>query len=148
MLTYLLYEYTRNFLTFANTTAIAYHQNLAALGTFLPVCNSSCVRKHQKITTIPNLHTRVLTSLHSSSYCTVIGGKLPVLEGSFSLAYLRVVNVVAGGCRLYQEFTKLLVDNLRLGPFERTYSGQFLCILKPPSLKLYLRGMAARSCLR
>jgi len=41
---------TRNFLTFANTTAIAYRQNLAAPVNFSPLCNSSCVRKRQKIT--------------------------------------------------------------------------------------------------
>jgi len=34
---------TRNFLTFVNTTAIAYHQNHEALTDFLPICNSSRV---------------------------------------------------------------------------------------------------------
>jgi len=42
--------YTRNFLTFVNTTAIACYQNIAAPGDFLPVCNSSRVYKRQKIT--------------------------------------------------------------------------------------------------
>jgi len=41
---------TRNFLTFVNTTAIAYHQNHDALTDFLPICNSSRVYKRQKIT--------------------------------------------------------------------------------------------------
>jgi len=41
---------TRNFLTFANTTAIAYRKNLEAPGNFSPICNSSCVCKRQKIT--------------------------------------------------------------------------------------------------
>ena len=54
---------------FANTTAIAYHQSLAALGTLSPVCNSSCVRKRQKITstlTIYSLKARY-NSIYNSS---------------------------------------------------------------------------------
>lgn len=97
---------------------------------------------------IPAYLIYILGYLHPYTLHRIgIGGKLLVLEGSFSLAYLGVVNV-AGGCRLHQEFTKPLADNLRLGPFERTYDGRFLCILKQPSLKSCLRGMAARSCLR
>jgi len=39
-------------------------------------------------------------------------------------------------------FIKPLTDNLlELGPFERTCSGQFLCILKPLPLKLYLSDL-------
>ena len=43
---------TCNFLTFVHTTAIAYHQNHEALIDFLPICNSSCVHKRQKITSM------------------------------------------------------------------------------------------------
>jgi len=44
------YSSTRNFLTFVNTTAIAYGQKPAAPADFLPICNSSRVYKRQKIT--------------------------------------------------------------------------------------------------
>jgi len=40
----------RNFLKFVNTTAIAYRRNPEALVDSLPICNSSCVYKCQKIT--------------------------------------------------------------------------------------------------
>ena len=43
---------TCNFLTFANMTAIACHRNIEVPGNFLPICNSSCVRKRQKITSM------------------------------------------------------------------------------------------------
>jgi len=47
----LLYRYgPRNFLIFANTTAIAYSEDFEAPGYFLPICNGGCVRKRQKIT--------------------------------------------------------------------------------------------------
>ena len=49
------YYSTRNFLTFANTTDIAYRKNLEAPGNFSPICNSSCVCKRQKITS--RVHT-------------------------------------------------------------------------------------------
>ena len=42
--------YTRNFLTFVNTTTIVYGQKPAAPADFLPICNSSRVYKRQKIT--------------------------------------------------------------------------------------------------
>jgi len=48
----LAYRVTRNLLTFANTTAIAYRKDLEAPGNFSPICSSSCVRKRQKITSI------------------------------------------------------------------------------------------------
>ena len=38
------------FLTFVNTAPMVYHQNHEALTDFLFICNSSCVRKRQKIT--------------------------------------------------------------------------------------------------
>ena len=41
-----------NFLALAKTTAITYHQNIAAPGNFSPVCNSSCIRKRQEITSM------------------------------------------------------------------------------------------------
>jgi len=43
--------YARNCLTFVKTTAIAYEQNLKAVGNFLPICNSSRFYK-QEITSI------------------------------------------------------------------------------------------------
>ena len=49
---------TRNFLTFVNTTAIAYHQNHETLTDCLPICNRSRVYKRQKITS-----TRVLVQI-------------------------------------------------------------------------------------
>ena len=42
--------FTRNVLTFVNTTTIACHQNPEALANSLPVCNSSCIHKRQDIT--------------------------------------------------------------------------------------------------
>lgn len=89
---------------------------------------------------IPTYLIYILGYLHPYTPRRIgIGGTLLVLEGSFSPAYLGVVNV-AGGCRLHQEFTKPLPDSLRLGPFERACSGRFLCILKQPSLKSCLRA--------
>jgi len=41
---------TRNFLTFVNTTAIAYGQKIDKSLRILVSCNSSCVHKRQKIT--------------------------------------------------------------------------------------------------
>ncbi|RPB04031.1 hypothetical protein L873DRAFT_45850 [Choiromyces venosus 120613-1] len=46
---------TRNFLTFVNTTAIAYGQKIGRSLKILMVCNSSCVHKRQKITSRPQL---------------------------------------------------------------------------------------------
>ena len=42
--------HTRNFLTFVNTTAIAYGQKIARSLKILVLCNSSRVYKRQKIT--------------------------------------------------------------------------------------------------
>ncbi|KAG0130218.1 hypothetical protein HOY82DRAFT_383988 [Tuber indicum] len=50
-----LYSSTRNFLTFVNTTAIAYGQKICRSLRILVVCNSSCVHKRQKITSILRL---------------------------------------------------------------------------------------------
>jgi len=42
--------FTRNFLTFVNTTAIAYGQKIARSSNILVACNSGRVYKRQKIT--------------------------------------------------------------------------------------------------
>jgi len=44
------YRSTRNFLTFVNTTAIAYGQKIARSLKILVLCNNSRVYKRQKIT--------------------------------------------------------------------------------------------------
>jgi len=64
-------RYTRNFLTFANTTAIAYRKNLEAPGNFSPICNSSCVCKRQKITSIVKLFFHLMIQ-DSQLYSTVV----------------------------------------------------------------------------
>jgi len=75
---------TRNFLTFANTTAIAYRKNLEAPDNFSPICNNSCVCKRQKITsiilvplllrhylcTVPPFYACPLYKCHRKSECT------------------------------------------------------------------------------
>ena len=51
--------YARNCLTFVKTTAIAYEQNLKAVGNFLPICNSSRFYK-QEITSIRILKEKII----------------------------------------------------------------------------------------
>ena len=83
-----IYSSTRNFLTFVNTTAIAYHRNPEALVDFLPIWNSGCVHKRQKITsTFQSGHYfRILISAlvtHTGSYfLTLTLSPVPHLDPS------------------------------------------------------------------
>jgi len=68
-----LNDYTRNFLTFANTTAIAYGRKVARSLKIFAVCNSSRVCKRQKITSTarylevcPFTSPRVLANIGST----------------------------------------------------------------------------------
>jgi len=58
---------TRNFLTFVNTTAIAYGQKISRSRGFLPIYNSGRVYKRQKITSIHRGAIAIRTTL---AYCS------------------------------------------------------------------------------
>jgi len=99
-------ETTRNFLTFVNTTAIAYGQGISRSRRFLPICNSSRVYKRRKITSTvqPPVHLFMYDTVQYKGRNLLTGterdifGRLPLnncsIASYWTLCHLHIISTL------------------------------------------------------